>query len=37
LSENEDSAACCNSDRRFRSPIAPRPCQQEFAKIRMLL
>jgi hypothetical protein len=37
LSENEDSAACCNSDRRFRAPIAPWPCQQEFAKIRMLL
>eukprot|EP01047_Picozoa_sp_COSAG01_P057550 COSAG01_NODE_6666_length_3555_cov_93.549479_1_plen_148_part_10 len=31
LSENEDSAACCNSDRRFRAPIAPWPCQQEFA------
>jgi hypothetical protein len=37
VSENEDSAACCNSDRRFRWAIAPWPCQQEFAKIRMQL
>jgi hypothetical protein len=35
VSENEDSAACCNSDRRFPPDIAPWPCQQEFAKIRM--
>jgi hypothetical protein len=33
VSENEDSAACCNSDRRFRWAIAPWPCQQEFAKM----
>ena len=37
LSENEDSAACHNSDRRFRSHFATWLRQQEFAKIRMLL
>jgi hypothetical protein len=36
-SENEDSAACRNLDRRFPPDIAPWPCQQEFAKNRMLL
>ena len=37
LSENEDSAACHNSDRRFRPHFEPWLRQQEFAENRMLL
>ena len=37
LSENEDSAACHNLDRRFRSHLASWLRQQEFAENRMLL